>query len=85
MVFGAIGGWFALKFQVKRLEDWHIEQDEKIKNIVGWSHTYEKEAAQRRLEFEIKIAKQEGNMGVLNQKLDSISERLDELITEIKK
>ena len=94
LVFGAITGWFTLKFQVERLkerdvdqqnliEERHNEQRIKIDAIVKWSHDHEREAYEQRDKFNKEISRLEGSLLVTTEQFKQVLNRLEEIIERL--
>lgn len=82
-VSGFIGMWFRVQNKVDNLERKDTEQDDKIKDIVRWSHSHEKEAADQREQINRNIYKIEGALLVTDQQFKQIMDTLKDMKEQI--
>ena len=84
LIITAVGSWVLTKKQANDAEYVNNKQWEAIDKIKIWQQEHEKEAANHRLELQLKVAAHDGHMNVLSSQLTSIEAKLDALIKEIK-
>lgn len=91
LVFNVVSSLLADKWQgvqlgkeIEGLKDINKKQWDHIDGLSKWDISHEKEDLGRHLILELKIAGLDGNVGKLNEKLDSIENKLDDLIDSLK-
>ena len=80
-----IGMWFKFQNKVENLERKDNEQENKISDVIKWSHDHEKDAATAREQLSKDIFKLEGANMVVNEQFKQIMAMLQDIKERIEK
>jgi seryl-tRNA synthetase len=76
---GFVTFWFKMQNKVDNLEAKDNKQEERIEDIIKWSHDHEKDAAKAREEFTKELSKLEGANLVVSEQFKQIMSMLTEI------